>query len=391
MIGYLDCFSGVSGDMFLGALVHAGLDVDRLRATLKTIGISGWKLSSAATDECHIGAVRARVEVEKKQSFRGLREITALLQQSGLEQRIQQDSLAVFQRLATAEARVHNTTLAKVHFHEVGAMDAVIDIVGVVAGLRLLGIETLFCSPLPMPTGWVKAAHGELPLPAPAVLELIQGLPVYGVDLPQELVTPTGAALVAGLAAAFGPMPPMTVSAVGYGAGAMQRVDKRPNLLRLVVGESLHVGESQQVTVVETNLDDWSPEGFPHVAQRLFAGGALDVNLVPMQMKKGRPGFLLRVIAPPERDLEIKNIILSETTALGLRFRSESRMTLPRREITVTTPWGPVQAQEVATPAGTVCYPEYESCRRLARENKVPLLQVYRAVNACGGSPPDTV
>jgi len=231
-----------------------------------------------------------------------------------------------------------------------------------------------------MPRGWVRCAHGLLPLPAPAVCELLQGAPTYGVELEQELVTPTGAALVKGLAASYGPMPPMTMTGVGYGAGSQELRNGQPNLLRLVLGTARTAAEAQEVEVVETHLDDWSPETFPYLSERLFFLGALDVALIPIQMKKGRPGFLLRVISDRAASLAVKECIFSETTAIGLRFRTEQRWTLPRENGTVPTRWGPVRVKKAAIPAGEVLTPEYEDCKRVAVAHGVPIKAVYAEV-----------
>ena len=307
---YLDCFSGVSGDMLLGALLDAGL--------------------------------------------------------------------------AEAEASVHGVTADRIHFHEVGAVDAIIDIVGTVAGLHHLGIDRLICSPLPMPRGWANCAHGEIPLPAPAVCRLLQGVPVYGEAIERELVTPTGAALVRELAEDFGPLPPMILEGTGLGAGSMQRPDGRPNLLRLLVGQSVEVTEAQEVEVIETHLDDWNPEYWPHVSERLMTAGALDVSLVPIQMKKGRPGFLLRVIADPAATMPLTTVLFSETSAIGLRRRREQRLTLPREQVNVATPWGDLPGKRIRTPAGEVITPEYEACRAMALAQGIPLDVVYTAVREGG-------
>ena len=267
------------------------------------------------------------------------------------------------------------------HFHEIGALDAIIDITGSVIGLHLLGIDRLVTSPLPMPRGWVRCAHGLLPLPAPAVCEILQDVPVRGSDIEQELVTPTGAALVKTLSGDFGKFPAMRIRQIGYGAGSRKLPGDMPNIFRLVIGQELKVDESQEVEVIETNLDDWSPEHYPHLLEQLFSRGALDVSLAQVHMKKGRPGFLLQVITDPARSLDIKKCILTETTSIGLRFRHENRMTLPRETGTVQTPWGPALVKRVETPGGIRLYPEYDDCQRVARENKVALKDVYAAVN----------
>ncbi|MCW5213491.1 nickel pincer cofactor biosynthesis protein LarC [Desulfobulbus sp. TB] len=305
---------------------------------------------------------------------------------------IAQRSLAVFTKLAQAEAHVHRTTPEKIHFHEVGALDAIIDIVGVIAGYYLLGITEIICSSLPIPNGgWVHCQHGDIPLPAPAVCELLKGIPVYGVNLQQELVTPTGAALVAELSSSFETLPPMTLQHIGYGAGTMQRQDGRPNLLRLMIGQRQTVQEVQQVEVIETHLDDWNPEIWPHVAAKLMQEGALDISLIPIQMKKGRPGFLLRLLADPAQALHLKNSILNETSAIGLRFHTVQRMTLPRSSIELTTPWGTVRAKQVTTSQGIRITPEYEDCAKLAEQQDIPLQKIYATVGELSGAVADQV
>jgi uncharacterized protein (TIGR00299 family) protein len=335
-------------------------------------------------------ATRVQVHVpchdhEHHHAHRHLAEITTLLDRAGLEPVVRARALAVFTRLAAAEAAVHGTTPDRIHFHEVGADDAMVDIVGTVAGLAWLGVDRLVCSPLPLTSGWVACAHGEVPLPAPAVCRLLADVPVYGEDLRQELVTPTGAALVRELAAGFGPLPPLRLERTGYGAGMKERSDGRPNLLRLLLGDSLEVAEAQRVEVLETHLDDWNPEFWPYLSDRLMAAGALDVCLVPMHMKKGRPGFLLRVITAPAATQPLIELVFRETTAIGLRRRSEERVTLERTTVTVATPWGPLAAKRIQTPNGPVLTPEYEACRAVAERHRVPLHTVYAAVRRIDG------
>ncbi|WPD23920.1 MAG: nickel pincer cofactor biosynthesis protein LarC [Candidatus Electrothrix scaldis] len=380
---FLDCFSGISGNMFLGALLNAGLPLKTLLESLEQLRLPGWELSSAPTVQSGLQATGVQVYTDEASPHRHLSDIRAILEQSAVEPIIVERSLAVFTRLAEAEAHVHNRTPEKIHFHEVGALDAIIDVVGTVAGLHLLGIEEVICSPLPMPGGgWVHCQHGDIPLPAPAVCELLKGIPVYGERLQQELVTPTGAALVAELSSSFGQLPPMTLEQTGYGAGTMQRQDGRPNMLRLLIGRQNTVAEAQQVEVIETHLDDWNPELWPYVAAKLIKQGALDVSLVPIHMKKGRPGVLLRLLADPAQALHLKDVILNETSAIGLRFYTVQRMTLPRTSVDLMTPWGRVQAKQVETSEGIRVTPEYEDCVRLAEQQDIPLQNIYAAVAA---------
>ncbi|MCI5141067.1 MAG: nickel pincer cofactor biosynthesis protein LarC [Candidatus Electrothrix sp. ATG1] len=386
-ICFLDCVSGISGNMLLGALLNAGLSQEALQETLSLLKLPGWELKRKPVFISGLQATLVQVQADATGSHRHLSDIRTILDQSELHPIIAERSLAVFTRLAQAEARVHGTVPEKIHFHEVGALDAIIDIVGAVAGLHLLGIEEVTCSPLPMPGGgWVHCQHGDIPLPAPAVCELLKGIPVYGVPLQQELVTPTGAALVAELSSSFGPMPPITLKQTGYGAGSMQRQDGRPNLLRLMIGHRQDVTEAQQVEVIETHLDDWNPELWPHISAKLMKEGALDVSLVPIQMKKGRPGFLLRLLADPVRATQLKEHILNETSAIGLRFYTVQRMTLPRTSIELTTPWGTVRAKKVNTSEGFRVTPEYEDCAKLAERHNIPLQKIYAAVAELSGT-----
>ena len=379
---YADCFSGISGDMFLAALVDAGVPQATLRAELARLDLPPFTLEISATSRQGIRATQLRVSADTGQQLRTLPGLLAILDKSSLAADITGPAAAVFRALAEAEAKVHAIDINQVHFHEIGALDTIIDVVGAIIGLRHLGIQRLVASPLPLGRGFVDCAHGRLPLPAPAVCELLNGVPTYGVAHTQELVTPTGAALLKVLAAEFGPLPPMTPSATGYGAGSHQLEDHQPNLLRLIVGTAREVEECQRVEIIETHLDDWSPEGFPYLSDLLFAGGALDVTLTAIQMKKGRPGFRLQVIANPAHAQKIKDTILTETTAIGLRFRSEERLTLAREQVLVETAWGAMKAKLVMTPAGPRVYPEYEECRRIALLHQVPLPEVYRAVIA---------
>lgn len=387
-VAYLDCFSGISGDMLLGALLDAGLPQDALTASLARLGLSGFRLEAGPTADSFLHAIEVRVLMDQDQPLRHLADIELILAASGLDRPVRETAGMIFRRLAEAEAAIHGCGVNDVHFHEVGGIDAIVDVVGAVSGFHLLGIDTVWCSPLPMPRGWTRCAHGELPLPAPAVCELLRGVPVYGESVDQELVTPTGAAIVRVLAGGFGPMPPMHIAAVGYGAGSRRRADGRPNLLRLFTGESFAPEEAQRVEVIETALDDWSPETWPHVAAKLLEGGALDVELVPVQMKKGRPGFLLRIICDPASAETLKNIVFRETTAIGLRYHTEQRRTLPREPVIVQTKWGPVRAKKILTPDGPVIRPEYEECRRVALNNRVPVAGVYEEVARCIPSAP---
>ncbi len=379
---HADCPSGISGDMFLAALIDAGLPLAVLREELGRLDLEEYQLlAHTSTRQAGIKATGITVEVTGEPHPRTWRDIRELLEKSRLTPAVRDKASAIFAVLAQAEATVHGCLAEEVHFHEVGAVDSIVDVVGAAIGLTYFQIGELTASPLPMPSqGWTASAHGCLPLPAPAVCELVRGLPVYGVEVAQELVTPTGAAILKALAGGFGPLPAMIVERVGYGAGLNLRADGRPNLLRIMIGRRQDVPEAQVVTVIETSLDDWSPETFPHVSDRLFAAGALDVYLLPIQMKKGRPGFRLEVIAPPEMAQGVAGLLMTETSAIGLRLREERRITLVRVLGTVATELGPVRAKLATTPHGPRLTPEYEDCRRLALATGLPIDEIYRAV-----------
>jgi uncharacterized protein (TIGR00299 family) protein len=377
---YLDCFSGISGDMLLSALLGCGLDESVLRGELAKLPIDSFELSISSKTVSGIGATTLAVTAATEPRLRTLPDIETLLAKSSLSEPVVNRCRLVFRRLAEAEAKVHQQPIERVHFHEVGALDTIVDVVGAIVALDALGVDRVISAPLPLGRGFVKCAHGRLPLPAPAVCELLEGIPVVGIEADFELVTPTGAALLRELVDEFGPLPSMTMIKTGYGAGSHPGSPDRPNLLRAILGQAREVKEAQDVVVIETNLDDWNPEGFDYVCGKLLDQGALDVSLSPLHMKKSRPGFCLQVICRPSHQQPLMQVILSETSAIGLRFRREQRYTLARSRIEVATPWGPVTAKYVEKPHGAVIYPEYEACRRVAVQQKVPLAQVYQEV-----------
>ncbi|RUM46414.1 MAG: nickel pincer cofactor biosynthesis protein LarC [Desulfocapsa sp.] len=381
---YLDCFSGISGDMLLGAFLHAGLPQDQLISRLKRIPNLDFEIQISQDQRSGIGCYQIHVHSKSEQQFRHLNDILGLLNDSSLTDSIKNRASGVFTRLAVAEAKVHNVDMEKIHFHEVGAVDTIVDVVGTLIALDYFNITELICSPLPMGRGFVNCAHGRLPLPAPAVCELLKDIPVYGVAQDQELVTPTGAVLAACLADSFGSIPSMNIKQTGYGAGNNQLKNKQPNLLRLLIGQKEAVNEAQSVEIIECNLDDWNTEMFPYLSEKLFAGGALDVSLSPLLMKKGRPGQQLQVICPIHQGLTLRQIIFSETSAIGLRFRHENRMTLTRKTVNIPTQWGNIAAKEVQKPQGVVIYPEYEACKKVAQAEDIPLPDIYNAVIQAG-------
>ena len=370
--------------MLLGAFLHAGLPEDLLIAELAKIPNLDFNLSVEDGLRSGIGCKQLTIHSDSRQQFRHLDNILELLQKSSLKTSIQEQAGKIFTRLAEAEAGVHNVDIAKIHFHEVGAVDTIVDIVGSLIALDYFAITEVCCSPLPMGRGFVKCDHGNLPLPAPAVCELLHGIPVYGVEQDKELVTPTGAVLAAQLADNFGSMPTMVIKSTGYGAGNNMLGNDQPNLLRLLIGEKEVVKEAQTVEIIECNLDDWNTETFPYLAELLFEANALDVSLSPLLMKKGRPGQRLQVICAPHNATPLRQIILTETSAIGLRFRQENRITLPREPVEIVTEWGSITAKQVQKPDGNVIYPEYETCKKVAQAHNIPLSRVYNAVIQAG-------
>ena len=388
-IAYFDCFSGVSGDMTLGALLACGADETELRERLGALNVPGYELHIRRVTRQGITATDVDVHlIEAEQGHgRHLSDIAAILDSSALPPGVRQKALAVFTRLADAEAKIHGTTREQIHFHEVGAVDAIVDIVGSCLLLDMLGVERVVTSSIPCGHGTIKCQHGIMPVPAPATMELLQGFPVHSVDIKGELVTPTGAALLTTLSdpTTAGKMPAMRVLTSGFGAGKKQFKPDMPNLLRVILGETEEaaIGEDktpQTVAVLETNLDDQNPEGFDLLMERAFAAGALDVFFTPIQMKKNRPATLLTVLCPPDKADALAALLFRETGTFGIRAREQRRYTLDRSWRTVTTEFGDIRLK-----AGTwlgeevTVAPEYEDCKRAALAHDVPLRRVYEA------------
>ncbi len=387
-IAYLDCFSGISGDMTLGALVDAGCDLAEIESHLRLLPVPGWKISAEKVARKGFRATQIKVEYSDTQRHRSLSTILQMIEQAGLPTAIAARASQIFQRLGEAEALVHGSPIEKVHFHEVGAVDAIVDIVGAAAGFDQLGIEEFFCSPLNVGGGRVDTQHGNLPVPAPATAELLRGAPTYSNGIQRELVTPTGAAIVATVASRFGPQPEMTVAAIGLGAGSAQLAEQ-PNVLRLFIGEAAarakgaeanganDATEDEDILVLEANLDDMSPLVYGYFAERALDAGALDVFSIPVQMKKNRPGQLVTVLCKPVDREKLSDLLFRETTTLGVRQSTVQRRTLRRESVTVETSHGAVR-MKVARLNGHILNvaPEYEDCRKLAEERGVPLKQV---------------
>src|SRR5271156_105088 len=418
-IAYLECFSGMSGDMFLGALVDAGVPRHTLEQAVAALAV-GARLEISRVIRSGISATKVDVYVDgqkdlpreehwKKQDSdrrehehqhphehsqshenshshehgRGLTEIRGIISAASISKGAKKTAIAIFEALGTAEAKIHNTPVETVHFHEVGAVDAMVDIVCAAVGAEALGVDEIICSPLNVGGGTVKCAHGTFPVPAPATVELLKNAPVYSSDIQAELVTPTGAAIVKTLASRFAEFPAMKIEKSGYGAGTRD-FPGHPNVVRLTIGKAALFAleektASETITVLEANLDDLNPQVFGYVMDRLFEEGALDVFGVPAQMKKNRPGMLMTILCKPEDASRLTHLIFAETTTLGVRRRDEMRQILARRWESVVTPWGAVRIK-IASMNGTVTNyaPEYEDCKRIAAEHHVPLKTVMQ-------------
>ncbi|RPI74337.1 MAG: nickel pincer cofactor biosynthesis protein LarC [Desulfobacteraceae bacterium] len=382
---YLDCFSGISGDMFVGALLDAGLSFTELKAALQSLALEGYELQSVSEERNYIYGTRFSVQVDQtKQKARGLSAIAKLIQDGDLSPWVKETTIRIFESLARVEAQIHGCSMEEVHFHEIGAVDSIMDIVGTVYGVESLGIETMHASALPLGSGLIQCAHGQIPNPAPATLALLKNIPVYAAGLQYELVTPTGAALITGLTQSFGTLPAMKIEKTGYGVGGY-RLPDRPNLLRLIIGESEFEGATETLVQLEVNLDDSNPEWLGFLMDRLFQAGALDVAFSPLQMKKNRPAALLRVLAQPTDKDRLMELIFRESTTLGVRFHYLQRTVLPKIPIELESPWGKIRANKIIQSDGSFfMQPEFEACQRLALEKSIALKKIYAWIMRSG-------
>jgi uncharacterized protein (TIGR00299 family) protein len=376
---YFDCFSGISGDMTLGALVDAGVSLHHLRGQLRGIEVTGWEISSEKVWKNGMSSTYVKVKTEDQSKHRSLNAILEILQNSKLSPRVREQAAAIFRKLGEAEASVHDVPIEKIHFHEVGAVDAIVDIVGACIGFEALAIEQFACSPLNVGGGTAKMAHGVLPVPAPATAKLLQGKPTYSNGVEKELVTPTGAAIVATLCSSFGPQPPMSVSAIGYGAGTAD-LEGQPNVVRIMIGEAAEktvAGFDEEISVIEANLDDMNPQIYGYFQEKALAAGALDVYTTPVQMKKNRPGILLTLLCRPHDTAALMDLVFAETTTFGARTYRAQRRTLPRESVNVHTQFGDVRVK-ISRVNGHIRHaaPEFEDCKKLAEQKHVPLRQV---------------
>ena len=383
---YFDCFAGASGDMILGALIAAGVEPDAFKRQLALLDVKGYSIEFESTDRSGISATYARVQTAHEHAHRHLSDILKIIYDSRLSDAVKNRAVKIFSRLAEAEALVHNERIDQVHFHEVGALDAIIDVVGAAICFELLGIERFASSALHVGSGTVDMDHGRYPVPPPAVAELLRGAPFYSTDIAGELVTPTGAAIITTVCTEYGPIPTMKLERTGYGAGTRQ-YEKFPNALRVLIGEDqtsaaeTEASTDERLWMIETNMDDVSPQILGHVMERAFELGALDCYFTSVQMKKNRPGILLSILCRDEQRPALGELLFSETTTLGIRAYEVERRALERRIVSVETQYGPIDVK-VAQLNGHIvkAMPEYEQCRRAAREANVPLRVVAEAV-----------
>jgi len=381
-IAYFDCFSGASGDMILGALVSAGLPIETLRAELEKLPLSGFAVNSEIVMKKGISGTHVIVEAEDSSTHRHLPKIIEIINSSSLSQTVKQTAIDIFENLARAEAKIHNTTVEKIHFHEVGAIDAIIDIVGAAIGLHELGIEKVLVSKIHVGRGFVECQHGRMPLPAPATLELLQGIPVYSEGIESELITPTGAAILKTVSSSFGPPPEMILESSGFGAGT--RDLPIPNLLRLWIGQSSNDSTGKdEIILIETNVDNMNPELLAHATESLWGEGVLDIYLTPILMKKNRPATKLSLLIQPDSLNAVTSRLFAEVSTMGIRYQRMSRTILDREVISVKTEYGQIDVK-VGRYSGEIrtVNPEYESCKRVAEKTGRPVREIFEAAKA---------
>jgi len=381
-IAYLDCFAGISGDMLLGALLSAGWPVERLQDVIARLKLGDVQLEAQRVSKHGVSATQITIHSPSHQPHRGMKELSAIVLDAALSQSIQERALSALRLLAEAESEVHNVPVERIHFHEVGAVDTIIDIVGALLAFEELNIDAVYSSALPWSRGTVKTEHGILPVPPPAVALLLKGVPVVGVEIEGETVTPTGATLARTLVKRFGPMPAMKVAAVGYGAGQRDWPD-RPNVLRLAIGQAEEKANgltAETLTMLICNIDDMNPQWYGPVIEALQKAGALDVWLTPVQMKKNRPATVIEVLCQKDRADELRTLLLKQTTTLGVREHDVTRYSLERRVETVQTKYGPVRIKVAALPDGSIkAAPEHDDCAARAVEHSVAVSDVWVA------------
>lgn len=385
-IAYFDCSAGISGDMCLGALVDAGVPLKKMEKGLKALPVKGYRLEGRKVKRAGIAATKVDViirqsAISSQQPARRWKDIKKIIKDSSLPDGVKQKGLGVFKRLFEAEGRVHGNEYTRTHLHELGAVDCIVDIFGTLIGLNILGVERVYSSALNLGKGSAVTEHGRLPIPAPATAEILEGVPVYSSDVPFELTTPTGAAIMKELAQNYGDMPMMKIQHTGYGAG-QKDIPRLPNTLRIFLGEHILLKSTEpdpRVSVIETNIDDMNPQCYEYVVERLFSSGALDVYLTQVIMKKGRPGVLFTVLCEENRKKDIIDLLFKETTTIGVRFYEVARRVLKREIRRVKTESGTIRVKVSTRFDGTLKFsPEYEDCKRIAKQHKIPLMEVIK-------------
>ncbi|MDM8517678.1 nickel pincer cofactor biosynthesis protein LarC [Desulfobacterales bacterium HSG16] len=383
MLVYFDCFSGISGDMVLGAFVDLGVPVDYLVKALESIPLKGFDIKVDSISRMGICAKQVRVITDEHARHRTYADIRQLIGKSALPNKVKEKSLDIFFRIAKAEADIHGCSIDNVHFHELGGIDAIVDVVGACLCVDYLKIAKMYSSKIPLGFGFTSCMHGRLPVPVPATLAILKGVPVYGTDICCELVTPTGAGIIASFAASFGPMPDMLTEDMGYGAGERD-LSEQPNLLRVITGKESELADGssdEKIWVIETCIDDMNPEIFGYLMDRLFQDGVLDVYWIPVHMKKNRPGIMVRAICRDEARETVINRIFKETTSLGIRYEKVSRRVLARENIEINCEYGMVRAKKVKHGKGEIrIMPEFEECKKIALEKNISIGQVYRTI-----------
>jgi len=382
-IAYFDCFSGISGDMTVGALLDVGLKIETLEKELKKLGLSGYQLEVNKVVKKGISATQFKVKIKEEGVERRFKDILTILEKSKLDEEIKKETKKIVFKIAQAESKIHQKDIDKIHFHEIGGLDSIIDITSVVIGIKTLGIEEIYSSALPLGKGFVKCAHGVIPLPAPATLELLKNIPTYSGGIESEMTTPTGAAIIGTLAKSFGERPLMKIERIGYGAG--EKEFSIPNLLRMSIGEKILQDEnvkdnyvSDEAVLIETNIDDMNPEFYDYIMDQLFSQGALDVFLTPIQMKKNRPAHMLSIVVYEQNLKEMLQVLFSESTTLGVRIREVKRLRLVQQNFIAETKYGKIKIkvamfkEEIKNIA-----PEYEDCKKMAKQYQIPLKEVY--------------
>jgi hypothetical protein len=382
-IAYFDCFSGISGDMTVGALLDAGLKIGTLEKELKKLGLSGYQLEVNKVVKKGISATQFKVRIKEEGVERRFKDILTILEKSKLDEEIKKETKKIFFNIAQAESKIHRKDLDKIHFHEIGGLDSIIDITSAVIGIKTLGIEEIYSSALPVGKGFVKCAHGVIPVPAPATLELLKNIPTYSGGIESEMITPTGAGIIGTLAKSFRERPLMKIERTGYGAG--EKEFTIPNLLRVSIGEKIlkdkHSKDgyvSDEAVLIETNIDDMNPEFYDYIMEKLFSQGALDVFLTPIQMKKNRPAHMFSIVVYEQNLKEILEVLFSESTTLGVRIREIKRLRLAQQNFIAETKYGKIRVK-VGIFKGEIknVAPEYEDCKKIAKQHKVPLKEVY--------------